>query len=116
MTSAEWPRRGLGRLGPQDKRVALSKLHVCDSSPSCEFGHPDIQSDAWDTRRAAVAEAGGMEPLLASPQAIAKILGVHCNTVDRLSKRGELPGRMEVSGQVRYHLPTIRRWLEEKAG
>lgn len=44
---------------------------------------------------------------------VAQLLNVSRSTVDRMAERGEIPGRMKLGGQVRYHRPTLEAWLEK---
>lgn len=55
------------------------------------------------------------ESLLLTVPQVCKLLNVSRSTVDRMAERGEIPGRMKLGGQVRYHRPTLQTWLEKKA-
>ena len=44
---------------------------------------------------------------------VCKLLKLSRATVDRMTGRGELPGRLKLGGQVRFHGPTLRRFLAD---
>ena len=57
--------------------------------------------------------AGG-DPWLLSVAQVCRLLNLSRSTVDRMARRGELPGRMKLGGQVRYDAGTLRTWLDEQ--
>ncbi len=43
-----------------------------------------------------------------------ELLRVSRSTLDRMAKKNEIPGRIKVGGQIRYHKPTVSRWIAEQ--
>jgi excisionase family DNA binding protein len=59
---------------------------------------------------------GGMSaPLLLTISDLCGLLNVSRSTVNRLDKSGELPGRLQLGGQVRYHREVVETWLLKRA-
>lgn len=56
-----------------------------------------------------------MEPVLLSVTDLCKMLKVSRSTLIRMEKSGLVPGRLVLGGSVRYHLETIRNWLQDLA-
>ncbi len=56
-----------------------------------------------------------MEPVLLSVADLCKMLKVSRSTLIRMEKSGLVPGRLVLGGSVRYHLETIRNWLQDLA-
>jgi excisionase family DNA binding protein len=54
-----------------------------------------------------------MYPLVIPVKGVCELLALSRATVDRLARKGELPGRIKLGGQVRYHVPTLLKWLDE---
>lgn len=54
-------------------------------------------------------------PLLLSVFQVCALLNVSRSTLFRLEKSGEIPGRVTLGGQVRYHRQVIEEWLLELA-
>jgi excisionase family DNA binding protein len=51
-------------------------------------------------------------PWLLTVAQVCQLLNLSRSTVDRLAKRGELPGRLKLGGQVRYDAGTLRTWID----
>jgi len=54
-----------------------------------------------------------IEPLLSSNE-VGQILGIHPKVVERMVKRGELPG-FKVSKFYRYSAPAIQAWIDARS-
>jgi len=57
--------------------------------------------------------ANVIEPLLSSNE-VGQILGIHPKVVERMVKRGELPG-FKVAKFYRYSAPAIRAWIDARS-
>jgi excisionase family DNA binding protein len=54
-------------------------------------------------------------PLLLTVSQVCALLNISRSTLFRLEKSGEIPGRVTIGGQVRYHRQVIEEWLLEQA-
>jgi excisionase family DNA binding protein len=54
----------------------------------------------------------GLEPLLTSEQ-VGQILGIHPKVVERMAKRGELPG-LKVGEFWRYRASSLDGWIDSR--
>jgi excisionase family DNA binding protein len=54
-------------------------------------------------------------PLLLTCADVCALLNISRSTLFRLEKSGEVPGRVTIGGQVRYHRQVIEEWLLEQA-
>jgi len=54
-----------------------------------------------------------IEPLLSSTE-VGRILGIHPKVVERMVKRGELPG-FKVGKFYRYSAAAIKAWIEKRS-
>ncbi len=54
-------------------------------------------------------------PLLLTVSQVCALLNISRSTLFRLEKLGEIPGRVTIGGQVRYHRQVIEDWLLEQA-
>lgn len=106
------------RSGPSRFSVRAPEV-VPEASSAASEDAGAVQSDFSEDRPGVPAAVSGSvipsERLLISPQELAKLCGVHRNTVDRWAKAGELVGQVRLGGKVFYHLPTVEAWLLERA-
>jgi excisionase family DNA binding protein len=58
-----------------------------------------------------VAPVSAVAPLLLTVSDLCALLNVSRMTVYRMEKTGELPGKVKLGGQVRYHREIIEKWL-----
>jgi len=64
--------------------------------------------------RGDVTATSSVAPLLLTVPEVCTLLNVSRMTVHRMEKSGELPGRVKLGGQVRYHREMIEDWLKNK--
>ena len=58
--------------------------------------------------------ASGVNPddvLLLTISQTCTLLNLSRSTLDRMAKTDSIPGRIKISGQIRYHRITIEQWL-----
>jgi len=60
------------------------------------------------------AQVSTVAPLLLTLADLCALLNVSRSTVYRLDASGDLPGKVKLGGQVRYHKEVIEKWLLEK--
>ena len=58
---------------------------------------------------------GTLQSLYYNVIEVCELLSISRPTVDRLAKKGLLPGRVKIGAQVRYHKSTLHRWVNENA-
>ena len=59
------------------------------------------------------APQSNVEALLLTTEDVAALLNVSSQTVYRMARQGTLPGRVKIGATVRYHKPTLEKWLAE---
>jgi len=60
-------------------------------------------------------ESVAIKPELLSVNDVCKLLKISRSTLIRMEKAGLVPGRLVLGGSVRYHLDTIKNWLQNLA-
>jgi excisionase family DNA binding protein len=80
------------------RKPSTIKQSPCPSSfgSAGEVGQGDISND---------------DPLLLTIPAVCNLLSVSRSTLDRMAKTDVIPGRIKLGGQIRYHRPTLERFL-----
>ncbi|RME33533.1 MAG: helix-turn-helix domain-containing protein [Deltaproteobacteria bacterium] len=63
----------------------------------------------------AIATPDAPAPLLVTVPQLCQMLNVSRSTLYRMEQTGKLPGRIQLGGQVRYHLETVQEWLRSLA-
>jgi excisionase family DNA binding protein len=56
------------------------------------------------------------EPLLLTISQVGALLNLSRSTLHRLAKDDQIPGRIKIGGQVRYHRSTLEHWLLMQLG
>ena len=84
----------------------MSKLRSKRKKPSQK---PTVKSGPVKT----AAPQSNIDPLLLTTDDVAALLNVSKPTVYRMARDGSLPGRVKIGATVRYHRPTLEKWLAE---
>jgi excisionase family DNA binding protein len=58
-----------------------------------------------------VVTAPSSASLLLTVADLCALLSISRSTLHRMEKAGEIPGRLKLGGQVRYHRETVEAWL-----
>jgi excisionase family DNA binding protein len=55
-----------------------------------------------------------IESLFYTAEEMCKVLGLSRATLDRMTKRKAIPGKVKMGQAVKYHKSTIHRWINEQ--
>lgn len=93
----------LARAKAQAQKKRQQEKAIAPPSPVPSAASPAVPVDA--------APVEAFKPLLLTMAQLGQLLNVSRSTLYRMEKDGQLPGRVQVGGQVRYHLETVEEWL-----
>ncbi len=99
------------RIKRQEERRRREASNWTEDIPHPVEEFDDVLQGSQDQ---AAGPAGGLVPLLLTVAELCELLHVSRMTLHRLEKSGELPGRVKLGGQVRYHREIIEKWLLER--
>jgi len=99
------------------KAVEEQKQLVCSPAAVASV-EPDVKSspvNSPSSERKVKEQVPEILPLLLTVSQVCALLNISRSTIFRLEKSGEMPGRVNIGGQVRYHRQVIEDWLLEQA-
>ena len=98
---------------PQNKQLRPKPPVKADSAADTwldEVPHP-LDEGSNQAHPSPVSTA--VSPLF-TVREVCSFLKVSRSTLQRMEKAGELPGRVKLGGQIRYHRETLEKWLLER--
>jgi excisionase family DNA binding protein len=113
-------------LSRRDKKMMARKVNEGQKQPPGSLAVVPAAAPAEQVTKSAPISSPSPErkvkeqepailPLLLSVSQVCALLNVSRSTLFRLEKSGEIPGRVTLGGQVRYHRQVIEEWLLELA-